>query len=146
MLNGRFTLLDIEDAENYIHHFLKRGHWLRNLPPHDYEDLTAYMLEELWILSTKYRPGPASFSTYAGNRLPRIVIQWQRNRKDTRYPSNTKYTTTSIHHLDGSHIEPSPDLPRDRSASELVRVLRTRSREHPRNHDSPRQAKTNAAA
>jgi DNA-directed RNA polymerase specialized sigma24 family protein len=158
VLNGRLELHDIRCVESYCAHIIQRSRL--NLNPHDHEDLLTWLIESTWHLSTTYRPGGRSFSAYAGTRLPQRLIDWQRQRKDTRYPSNTKYTTISI---DGAHGKrsghlteyaddtstylrdrlehhlgpPSHDHPRDRTADQLVRLLRNRSRQPTRNNHTP---------
>jgi hypothetical protein len=146
VLNGRLALHDIHDVEAYCAHILQRARL--TLTPQDHEDALAYLTEEAWILSRTYRPGTRSFSGYAGQRLPQRLTDWQRKRKDTRYPSNTKYTLTYTddpairRQLERTHTNGSNDDPRDRNTDQLVRLLRTRSRQPTRNNNEsdPRTA------
>jgi DNA-directed RNA polymerase specialized sigma24 family protein len=97
VLNGRLQLHDIHDTEAYVHHLLRKGRWYHNLPPHQYEDLTTYLIAQAWELSTRYQPGGITFSTWAHTTLTKRITDWQRKtHTDTRYPSNTKYTTHPI--------------------------------------------------
>lgn len=97
ILNGTLTLHGgrnnggIDDTEAFCKPYLARAP--QDLTTHEREDLLAYLVEATWELSLRYRPGPQTFSTYAGNRLPSKVIDWLRTaRQDRRYPSNTRYT------------------------------------------------------
>jgi hypothetical protein len=142
VLNGRLELHDIRDTEAFCTYILNRSRL--TLTPQDHEDALAYLIQEAWILSTRHRPGNTPFSAHAATRLPQRLIDWQRQRKDTRYPSNTRYTTVSIHsHAVRSRLE-QPDLngshddPRDRNTDQLVRLLRTRSRQPTRNNNETR--------
>jgi DNA-directed RNA polymerase specialized sigma24 family protein len=163
MLNGKLELHDVRDVEAFCVRILQRT----TLTPQDHEDALAYLIESCWLLSTQYQPGTASFSTYAGKQLPRRLIDWQRKRKDTRYPSNTRYTQHSLDtinttkrngniddygdhrtdylrsRLEHTHTHTSHDHPRDRTADQLVRLLRTRSRSTTRNHHPPHPRTTN---
>jgi hypothetical protein len=156
VLNGTLALNGINDVEAFCTTILNRARL--ELTPHEHEDALAYLIEETWILSRTYRPGARSFSTHAGTRLPQRLIDWQRQRKDTRYPSNTKYTTVSIDEPAGhiglptynhtsrndgirdrlaqADLAASHDNPRDRNADQLVRLLRKRSRQPTRNNNT----------
>jgi hypothetical protein len=50
----------------------------------DFDDLHAWLIEECWILSLRFEPGPASFSSYAGARLRLRVIDWKRQQQGGR--------------------------------------------------------------
>jgi hypothetical protein len=156
VLNGVLALHDINDVEAYCAHILNKARL--TLTPQDHEDALAYLITAAWHLSTTYKPGTRSFSGYAGKHLPRRLIDWQRQRKDTRYPSNTKYTTVSIDEPAGhiglptynhtsrndgirdrlaqADLAASHDNPRDRNADQLVRLLRKRSRQPTRNNNT----------
>jgi hypothetical protein len=146
MLNGKLELDDVRDTEAFCTYILNRARL--NLTPHEHEDALAYLIEETWILSTRHRPGNTPFSAHAATRLPQRLIDWQRKRKDTRYPSNTRYTLTYTddpavrRQLERTHTNGSHDDPRDRNTDQLVRLLRTRSRQPTRNNNEsdPRTA------
>jgi hypothetical protein len=158
VLNQRYELHDIRDTEAFCAYILQRSRL--TLTPQDHEDALAYLIEETWILSTRHRPGNTPFSAHAATRLPQRLIDWQRKRKDTRYPSNTKYTTVSIdepaghiglptyNHRIRNRLDNDPTPPRydhlgNRNADQLVRLLRTRSRSTTRNHHPPHPRTTN---
>jgi hypothetical protein len=136
VLNGTLALNGIHDVEAFCIYILKR----LKLTPHEHEDALAYLIEETWILSTHHKPGAGTFPAHAATRLPQRLIDWQRKRKDTRYPSNTRYTTihtddpTIRRQLERTHTNPSHNDPPDRNTDQLVRLLRTRSRSRPRNN------------
>jgi hypothetical protein len=132
VLNGRLALNGIHDVEAFCAYIIQRSRL--TLTPQDHEDALAYLIEETWILSQHHRPGAGTFTAHAATRLPQRLIDWQRKRKDTRYPSNTRYTEHSLDHLDRPHTHTSHHDPRDRDARDLVRVLRTRSRPDPRHN------------
>jgi hypothetical protein len=141
VLNGRLELHDIRDTEAFCNNILQKARL--TLTPQDHEDALAYLIATAWHLSTTYKPGTRSFSGYAGQRLPQRLTDWQRTRKDTRYPSNTRYTLTYTddpairRQLERTHTNGSHDDPRDRNTDQLVRLLRTRSRNPTRNNHTP---------
>jgi hypothetical protein len=147
VLNQRYELHDIRDTEAFCAYILQRSRL--TLTPQDHEDALAYLIEETWILSTRHRPGNTPFSAHAATRLPQRLIDWQRKRKDTRYPSNTRYTQHSLddhrirNRLDNDPTPPRYDHLGNRNADQLVRLLRTRSRSTTRNHHPPHPRTTN---
>jgi len=48
------------------------------------EELATYLIEVAWEISTVWKPGAASFSTYATTTLRRRAIDWQRARLGRR--------------------------------------------------------------
>ena len=145
MLNGTLTLHDIRDTEAFIARILPRG-----LNPQERDDLTAWLIAEAWILSTRYRTGGVAFSTYAGTLLRQRAHDWQRQhhgRTTWRFATHTHIRVIPQHvPLDDPRAEPPPrwDPPAD-SAADLTRLLRTRSsneawRPHIRHPRMPRRA------
>jgi hypothetical protein len=147
VLNGTLALNGIHDVEAFCIYILKRSRL--KLTPHEHEDALAYLIEETWILSQHHRPGAGTFTAHAATRLPQRLIDWQRKRKDTRYPSNTRYTQHSLddhrirNRLDNDPTPPRYDHLGNRNADQLVRLLRTRSRSTTRNHHPPHPRTTN---
>jgi RNA polymerase sigma factor (sigma-70 family) len=160
LLNVVLTLHDIQDVEAFCTRIAETR---RQHNPHDHEDLTAYLIEECYFLSTRYQPGGITFSTYARTTLTRRITDWLRQRHvDTRYPSNTQWSFDSYERLNteqGVHGSDTtrkqrnelnralPQTHRDPAAHgnphDLVRTLRTRSsdeawRPHIRSQTLPR--------
>ena len=77
-MSSRFSLLGIADVERFCGRIVERS-GLR-LSTTDREELHVYLIEECWLLSERYRPGGASFSTWANTRLRLRVVDWQRQR------------------------------------------------------------------
>jgi hypothetical protein len=144
VLNGQLALHDIRDTEAFCITIIQRSRL--ELGHHDQQDLLAYLVEEAWILSRTWRPGPSPFSTHAGQWLPRRIIDWQRQRQDTRYPSNTRFAEVSIddrmaqpHTLSmvDDHLHRDPDH---------ERLHRTRDRSEDRPYPNLGQRPTRTAA
>ncbi len=142
MLAQRLELHDIRDTEGFITSIVAAARL--NLRYHDNEDLRAYLIEETWILSTRYQPGGLRFSTWARNTLQRRIIDWQRRTNgDHRYPSGRLPRPTPLpdHAPTQTHRDPLAD----RDAHHLVRVLRARGsdeawRTHQRDQTLPHRA------
>jgi hypothetical protein len=162
VLNGRLSLHDIRDAEAFCQPIAQQAQLTSH---HDREELLAYLITELWILSKRYEPGGITFSTWAGHTLRQRTYDWQRTRygrttwqfKDRTYtrklPEFVSYEheLTRNNHGPGSDqhkptkrlvraITQTPGDPSTHSVSDIAGLLRTRgSTEAWDNHpDSPR--------
>lgn len=79
MLAGKLTLHEIDDAEAFCIAIVQRSGL--ELTYYSREDLTSYLIEECWILSTRYDGSQgSSFAAWAKLTLTRRVIDWQRSR------------------------------------------------------------------
>jgi hypothetical protein len=153
MLNGTLALHDIRDVEAFVTAIVKRADL--QLLTEETEDLNAYLIATTWELSLKYHAGRISFSTWAQHTLRKRIIDWQRQkygRSTWQFKDSTHYrkrpTIVSIDEPRGHYSETGSELtydhaaerglhstvtpssghpPRDRDASDLVRLLRTRS-------------------
>jgi DNA-directed RNA polymerase specialized sigma24 family protein len=152
MLNGTLELWDIRDAEAYCAGLLRNAKL--NLTTDDHEDALAYLIETAWELSTKDpQPWRTSFSGWLTPILRLRIVDWQRQRhgrstwqfKNHTYqrarPELVSYEAEANVHsrnegnntdrytdrLARAITETHRDPPRDRDASDLVRLLRTRS-------------------
>jgi DNA-directed RNA polymerase specialized sigma24 family protein len=143
MLNGVLTLHDIKDVEAFTAAILKGR---RD------EDLHAYLIEETWLLSTRYKPGGnITFSTWARTTLERRLIDYTRKEQgDHRYHSGRNRPELISIDMDTRPHDTQPQTHRDppphRDASDLVRLLRTRSSDEAWNHNKRRQSLPNRAA
>jgi hypothetical protein len=131
VLNGQLALHDIRDTEAFATRIIQRTHL--NLNPQDHEELLTWLIEETWNLARTWRPGPSPFSTHAGQWLPRRITDWQRQRKDTRYPSNTRYTQVPLNdQLAHTHtISPLDDHAHSRTDQQRLHHQRDRSQDRP---------------
>jgi hypothetical protein len=133
VLNGRLSLWDIRDAEAFCKPIAQQAQLTSH---HDREELLAYLITELWILSKRYEPGGITFSTWAGHTLRQRTYDWQRTRygrttwqfKDRTY-TRTLPTIVSTDTLPGGNRSlstPDGDLA-THGVSDLAGLLRTRS-------------------
>jgi DNA-directed RNA polymerase specialized sigma24 family protein len=131
VLNGQLALHGIRDVEAYCDYHIR--HSRLELNPTDHEDLLDWLITETWRLSTRYRPGPKAFTTLARERMPNLIIDWQRQRKDTRYPSNTRYTQVPLNdQLAHTHtISPLDDQAHSRTDQQRLHHQRDRSQDRP---------------
>jgi DNA-directed RNA polymerase specialized sigma24 family protein len=146
VLHGRLSLHGIEDAEAFCRNIAHNA----ELPNyHDREDLLAYLIAELWILSTRYEPGGISFSTWAGHTLRQRTHDWKRQRYGrTTWQFKDRTHTRTLPTLVSIDAHPGDDRPLPspngdssaHSVSDLAGLLRTRgSTEAWDNHpDRPR--------
>jgi hypothetical protein len=146
VLNGRLSLWDIRDAEAFCKPIAQQAQLTSH---HDREELLAYLITELWILSKRYEPGGITFSTWAGHTLRQRTYDWQRTRygrttwqfKDRTY-TRTLPTLISMDAQPGNNRSlPTPNGdPATHGVSDIAGLLRTRgSTEAWDNHpDSPR--------
>jgi DNA-directed RNA polymerase specialized sigma24 family protein len=143
MLNGTLTLHGIRDTEAFCTHILQNAKL--QLTEHDRQDLLTYLIEECWILSTRYQPGGITFSTYAGHTLRNRITDWLRtNKQDHRYP--TRYTLHPLdNQLDHTHTTSPLDHPEHRDP-DLLRLLRDRHRPGDRPYTNLGQSTTRRAA
>jgi hypothetical protein len=74
----KLTLFEIDDAERFCSAIASKCG--SSLSWSDREDLEQYLLVECWLLSLTYKPGAASFSSYANGKLRLRVVDWQRQR------------------------------------------------------------------
>lgn len=153
MLNGTLSLHDIRDVEAFCTNIAEGP--LRQHNPHQQEDLIAYLVEECWILSTRYQPGGITFSTWARATLQRRIHDHLRKRDgrttwqfaDRTYERERPilvsideaagHTSTTGQQLTYDHAaqrglhglvtETHRDPPPHGNPSDLVRLLRTRS-------------------
>lgn len=79
MLTGKLALHDVRDAEALAASVVATS----GLPLsfHDHEDLVAYLVATAWELSTRYEPGPRSFSAWCTATLKLRTIDWYRSRR-----------------------------------------------------------------
>jgi hypothetical protein len=131
VLNGKLTIHDIRDVEGFVSTLIIRSKLQLN--HEDRDDLKAYLISEAWNLARTWRPGPSPFSTHAGQWLPRRITDWQRQRKDTRYPSNTRYTQVPLNdQLAHTHtISPLDDQAHSRTDQQRLHHQRDRSQDRP---------------
>jgi len=78
LLSSTYSLLDIRDVESFTGRIVERS-GLR-LSVEDREELHVYLIEECWLLSTRFQPSRVTFSTFAANTLRLRVVDWQRQR------------------------------------------------------------------
>lgn len=158
---------DIRDPEAFVGRIVERSR--RKLDSHQRERLHQFLLIELWQLSLNYHAGGILFSTWAGNTLPRRIIDWERTPEEGGRVLWTKprtgggkqyaesyererpkfYTLVLEDHAPDSplgtpHSERLVDATPDRSP-DLMRVLRAGSSSTTRRDDtlgsrSPRRA------
>lgn len=77
------SLHDVKDVDAWCSTFIERAGL--ELSYHDREDLLAYVVVATWELSEQYRPGAASFSTWAGGLIGRKIADWKRSRYRTKW-------------------------------------------------------------
>jgi hypothetical protein len=75
----KLELLGIDDAEKFCSAIATKCG--SALSWHERQDLEQYLLVECWTLSLSFKPGQASFSTYAARRLRLRVTDWERQRR-----------------------------------------------------------------
>jgi hypothetical protein len=78
LLNGTFSLLGIQDVEAFCGRIVERS-GLR-LSVEDREEFLVFLVEECWLLSTRFQHSRISFSSYAGTNLRLRAVDWQRQR------------------------------------------------------------------
>jgi hypothetical protein len=76
--NGRLVLHDIRDGFAFVESIVARTS--PALGRDDREDLCAYLVGELWIVSCDYDPSRGLFSTFAGCVLRRRCADFARQR------------------------------------------------------------------
>jgi hypothetical protein len=79
LLNGRFSLLDIDDVEALCQDIANRSGL--ELQYHQRESLLTYLIEECWRLSGRYEEGRGSTTSFAGwatTNLRLRVTDWAR--------------------------------------------------------------------
>src|SRR5262245_22704083 len=90
MLRGRLSLHDIDDVEAYCVYLINRQR-RGGYAGHDYEDLLAYLIGEVWRLSLRYdKSRGSSFRNFVARYQP--VNNWERKhfgRTVWRSPSYT---------------------------------------------------------
>jgi hypothetical protein len=70
----------IDDAEAFCWKVIANSN--RDLDSGQRERLHQFLLIELWSLSKQYRPGNVTFSTVAGNTLPKRIVDWERSAEE----------------------------------------------------------------
>ena len=85
---------DIRDPVAFVSHIVSRSSV--ELDYHRRERLHQFLLITLWEISRDFRPGGVLFSTYAGNILPRRIIDWQRTPEEGGRTSWTFSATSGI--------------------------------------------------
>ena len=174
MLNGKLALHDIHDVEAFCTTIAKGRNRQHN--HHEQEDLIAWLIEECWILSTRYQPGGITFSTWARTTLQKRVHDHirQRDGRTTWKFKNHTHTRTRPHlvSLDnptwmdgrdeearttigldyysraglGHSVTGQPLDPEIHRSPDLMRLLRTRDRTRPRPDNTMGQRTPRAAA
>src|SRR4030095_2971081 len=153
ILNGTFSLHEMEDVETWCSHIIRRTNLV--LTDQDREDLLTYLIETAWQLSLTYQHGdprfPTRFSVYAGGILPLRITDWRRQRwgrttwqwngntyrrrapilvsldEPYHYVDQNADDSVSRPELGGSFlIQPLDDTPP--SSPDLMRLLRTGAR------------------
>jgi hypothetical protein len=145
MLNGTLELHDIRDVEAFCATILtERIGYLQNafdkagrtFTSHNAEEYVTFLVERCWERSLDPNQWRTSFSGWVGVKLRHYdTVQYLRNelkRNTWKFATHTyERPRPIIESLDtGSHeplTETHRDPPRDRDASDLVRLLRTRS-------------------
>src|SRR5690242_20591314 len=141
MLQGKLTLHDIRDVEQFTGRIIQRAHL--DLSAQDNEDLWAFLISTAWELSLLYERGdpqyPPQFSTYATNILRLRVKDWQRRdgrRTKWQFASHTyERVLPSFTTLDDRPDEPDPGEPVDAQVgglSDLIGLLGARGGALPR--------------
>jgi hypothetical protein len=88
LLSSRLQLFDVADVEGFTGRIPRRSRL--NLSHHEFEELHTYLLEECWLLSTRFRPGEGiTFSTWATRTLSLRTVDWVR-----AYRGRTKWATS----------------------------------------------------
>ena len=113
MLYGKLSLLGIDDVDGFCFRLVQRSGL--ELSRTDFDDLHAWLIEECWILSLRFEPGPASFSSYAGARLRLRVVDWKRQQQGgrtvwrfkDRVHTRTPPVVVSLDGPDGDSLGPS---------------------------------------
>lgn len=110
LLNGTLALHDVRDVEAFCAAIIQRRQ--PDLPWVEQDDLLAELIEDCWVLSTRFQPGGLSFSTWAQTTLVKRAGAWERR----------KYRTT-WKFKDRTHVRPRPqfvslDTPEGRALSD----------------------------
>lgn len=84
MLAARYQLHDVDDVEALCLRAART--WAtRNearLSPHDFESLTAFLIEATWRMSERYDPErSSSFRAVVAGRLPNRCVDWLRQHR-----------------------------------------------------------------
>jgi DNA-directed RNA polymerase specialized sigma24 family protein len=78
VLQGKLVLHDLRDTEALAMRIVERSGFVLSYA--EREELATYLIEVAWEISTVWRPGAASFSTYATTTLRRRAIDWKRQK------------------------------------------------------------------
>src|SRR4030095_237585 len=141
ILNGTFSLHEMEDVETWCSHIIRRTNLV--LTDQDREDLLTYLIETAWQLSLTYQHGdprfPPRFSVYAGGILPLRITDWRRQRwgrTTWQWNGNTYRREAPV--LVSLNHEPDTELGRAHTrepmdgtpprSPDLMRLLRTGAR------------------
>jgi len=76
VLQGKLVLHDLRDTEALAMRIVERSGFVLSYA--EREELATYLIEVAWEISTVWKPGAASFSTYATTTLRRRAIDWRR--------------------------------------------------------------------
>jgi hypothetical protein len=120
---------------------------------HEREDLLAYLIEECWELSLRYRPGGIGFGAYANTTLKKRAIGWDQRIRRRRLKWQFKDRTyqrpsvdvVSLDQLDATQREVVMDNPSD-SDADLLRILRKGGRARTGDTNGPGKKASGLAA
>lgn len=94
----------------------------------DSDDLLAELIAFCWQISSDFDPKRASFSTFAGGRIKRFIIDWKRSDYRTRWVfkgriyERPRPELVSYEALTTDYISKTGDL-RERERGELARAV-----------------------
>jgi hypothetical protein len=79
LLNGKYSLLGIEDVERFAGSAISRSKYVHRLNAEQRESLAVYVIEEVWRSSLRFdSERNADFATFAYVVASRSVIDWFR--------------------------------------------------------------------